>query len=146
MATKLEQRIMRSTASATKLMPRIVGRYAMIVAISKYQDHCRRDNLPNSKLNATSIRQRVELQDMGFTVPDWAVLLDHDATRDNVLQVLDRLLTEARQSTHSIVMFYFSGHGAEIGGQMYLVPFHTLTPEEEATVRELCSRLGEVAL
>ena len=60
------------------------------------------------------------------------VYIDQNATRKNITSGLRSLLDEARQG--DVVMFYFSGHGVQDGGETYFMTVNASSesPDEEA--------------
>lgn len=68
-------------------------------------------DLHGCRNDALSIRS-ILISRFGFSSPDIDMLLDTNATRDAILQGLNRLLTSSRPG--DIAVFYYAGHGTTV--------------------------------
>lgn len=102
-------------------------RHALVIGNSTYE-HTR--PLLNPRNDAALIAERLER--VGFTVTK---LIDADfSAMKNALVSFSKALTSA----DSVALFYYAGHGAQVGGQNYLLPI-------DANVTD-GSKIGDQAL
>lgn len=85
-------------------------RIALVVGNDRYAGPMA---LQNARRDATAIA--TELRAIGFQTT-----LVEDATRARLIQALDTLSTSI--ASDDVVLFYYAGHGAQVGGENYLVP------------------------
>lgn len=87
-----------------------VRRWALLIGINKYL------NLPGKDLkgcvNDVEQMKRTLIERFEFTEGQIELLRNEDATRDNMLQALDRLVE--RTEKNELVFFQFAGHGSRM--------------------------------
>lgn len=86
------------------------GRVALIIGNSDYQAVASLDNPKNDALDIS-----VALEGLGFQV-----ILGRDLTREGMEQSAADFAQAA--SDADVALFYYAGHGFQVGGQNYLVP------------------------
>ncbi|QDT14997.1 caspase family protein [Alienimonas californiensis] len=98
---------------------RTIPRYAVVVGVSDYDDQAIPD-LPVCDLDAKEVYAALTDPNVGGVPKANATLLiGKDASRNGVLKALNALRATPKNAT---VYFYFSGHGARVGDQTYLIP------------------------
>lgn len=85
------------------------GRVALVVGNAAYADRPLRNPVNDAQLMQASLKQ------LGFDVK-----LVQDANRRGMLDALRDF--EARARGAEVALFYFAGHGAQVGGTNYLLP------------------------
>ena len=102
------------------------GRVALIIGNSDYQAVASLDNPKNDALDIS-----VALEGLGFQV-----ILGRDLTREGMEQSAADFAQAA--SDADVALFYYAGHGFQVGGQNYLVPTDArITRPEDATAQTL---------
>lgn len=86
------------------------GRVALVIGNSDYASVASLDNPRNDALDIS-----VALEGLGFDV-----ILGRDLTREGMRQSTADFAAAARDA--DVALFYYAGHGFQIGGQNYLVP------------------------
>lgn len=89
------------------------GKRALLIGINRYP------NLPGHDLSgcvadALALSQLLN-ERFGFPAADISLLLDQQATRDGILQALDRL--KEQSSEDDIVVISYSGHGSQVASE-----------------------------
>jgi hypothetical protein len=90
--------------------PALAERVALVLGNSAYRDV---SALPNAARDASDMAAR--LRDIGFAVHSGI-----DLTRAETLQLLDDFA--ASLSPDDLALFYYAGHGAQIGAENYVLP------------------------
>lgn len=85
------------------------GRRALLVGIDDYPCFPKRSRLEGAVNDVRGMSVTLT-QEFGFPAQEVAVLTDGRATREGILQALDRLLRRSRRG--DVVLFHFSGHGS----------------------------------
>lgn len=107
---------------------------ALLVGISNYHDK-RWPQLAGA-VNDVKIQEMLLIHRFGFAPQEIRLLVDEEATRDNILKSLEKHLVSWAQPS-DVVVFHFSGHGSQVwdtqqifpGGRVStLVPFDALLP------------------
>lgn len=102
------------------------GRVALIIGNSDYQAVASLDNPKNDALDIS-----VALEGLGFQV-----ILGRDLTREGMEQSAADFAQAA--SDADVALFYYAGHGFQVGGQNYLVPTDArIARPEDATAQTL---------
>src|SRR5688572_3677245 len=95
------------------------GRYALLVAVSRYTDNPSIRNLEGPPNDLHLMKDMLTGPRFGFAEADIAVLQAKDAdrhpTRDNILRELDALAKRAKAGDQVVV--YLSGHGSRVPRQ-----------------------------
>jgi GH24 family phage-related lysozyme (muramidase) len=103
---------------------------ALVVGAARYE-HAQSLNSPANDANAVA----AALQSIGFKIVRGGAVID--PSRD----VLNAALKEFRdaQTAGSMALFYFSGHGVEVGGENFLVPVNAnyKSPDDKAELWSL---------
>jgi GH24 family phage-related lysozyme (muramidase) len=103
---------------------------ALVVGAARYE-HAKPLNSPANDANAVADA----LRSIGFKIVRGAAVIDPD--RDE----LNAALKEFRdaQTAGSLALFYFSGHGVEVGGENFLVPVNAnfASPDDKAELWSL---------
>jgi uncharacterized protein (TIGR02145 family) len=83
--------------------------YVVIVGVGKYNN---KNNLKYTKDDAYKVGMFYKSPE-GGSIPDenMSLLLDQDATRENVLNSMNTLFSKAQ--SNDMIIFYFSGHGSK---------------------------------
>lgn len=99
-------------------LPTTAKRYALVIGNSRYQQ--------NSLIFASDLEVAIKndadevgqaLRDLGFN----SVVVKHDLGNEEMQRAIENFAESVRDS-EGVVLFYYSGHGAEISGSTYLVP------------------------
>jgi len=114
-----------STAAESIVGPRV----ALVIGNSKYQNVNKLQNPTNdARLMA------VTLQRLGFTIVRGGAQIDLD--KDGLERVLQQFSDQLQGA--SVALFYYAGHGVEVGGENYLVPISAnLQPESDVKLQML---------
>ncbi|RCW89009.1 caspase family protein [Paracoccus lutimaris] len=86
------------------------GRVALVIGNSDYQAVGALENPRNDALDIS-----VALEGLGFDV-----ILGRDLTREGMLRTTGEFAEAARDA--DVALFYYAGHGFQVGGQNYLIP------------------------
>ena len=98
------------------------GRYALLVGIDDYPGT---DNDLRGPVEDTRIMERVLIEKFGFDPANVMTLRDADATRQNIAQGIALHLGQA--GPDGVAVFFYSGHGTQIGENIGLTG--SLDPE-----------------
>jgi hypothetical protein len=104
-------------------------RYALILANQTYE----KNPLPNIRNDALLMDKT--LKSIGFTT---TVVLD--GTRTSMLEGIRRF--KASLTPGAFVLLYYSGHGAQVDGENYLIPTDNGRLENSESVADYCIPLG----
>ena len=109
-ATTLRERVVPSNAT----------RYGVVIGIEQYRDE--RLNLRCARADAEAMYRLMIDPECGmFTEEHVTLLLDDQATRENIRQTLAAL--PRRAATNDTVWIYYAGHAASEGGNIFWVPW-----------------------
>jgi hypothetical protein len=102
--------------------------YVLAIGVSEYENNVLRLRYAadDAKQFATALSKS-----HGFLARNVTVIIDADATRSNILRALDDILKKATDDDY--VYFYFAGHSANLGEQLYLLPVNAAVDRLRAT-------------
>jgi hypothetical protein len=116
-------------ATSSELQQGNQKRYALILANQSYE----KNPLPNIRNDALLMDKT--LKSIGFTT---SVVLD--GTRISMLDGIRRF--KSSLSPGSFVLVYYSGHGAQVDGENYLIPTDNGQIEDSDAAKDQCIPLG----
>lgn len=97
--------------------PTVTPNYkALLIGIDNYDNPTW--NKSGSSVEDSKALEKVLLSEYGFSVVE--TLYNQNATRENIINELDKLVTKADESDYILV--FFGGHGIEIGENGYWIP------------------------
>ena len=100
--------------------------HALIIGINRYPELGESVNLRAAVNDAEAIQGVLEKQ-YGYHAQDITLLINKDATKESILNALEKLKDKEKVSQDDSVIFYFAGHhffhGPEESRQAFLVPF-----------------------
>lgn len=111
--------------------PLQIGKYAVIIGVSKYQDPNIR-SLKFASADAESIYQLItDPEGGGFPEDNVRLLTDEQATREAIMQTIGEWLPEQAKSDDMVLLFYAGHGGVEVdltgeesdGNSKYLIPY-----------------------
>lgn len=103
------------------------ARVALVIGVAHYSDpevHALANTLNDSQAIARALRDR------GFQVRELT-----DPTRRDIMSALNAFTAELPKAR--VALFYFSGHGVQLGGANYLVPRDLTLPHGGAVAAQL---------
>jgi hypothetical protein len=114
-------------ASAPVIMPEnmpITGqKFALVIGVSKYGGNTGYRELPSAADDARKVHQYL-IAEGGFRPEQTHLLLNEQATADNIRKELKQFLRNSANSPDDIVFIYYSGHGDLVDrSEAYIVPF-----------------------
>src|SRR6266436_6016492 len=110
---------------------------ALVVGVSHYSS----SSLPELRYASTDAKEMAAtLKSQGFRVE---TLINKDATRTNVLRSLEKLRN--RTSHGDVGLFYFSGHGLQLGDNSYISPYDATADHSLLGVDEIQNSLFSAA-
>lgn len=116
-------------AASSELQQGNQKRFALILANQNYE----KNPLPNIQNDALLMDKT--LKSIGFTT---TVVLD--GTRSSMLEGIRRF--KASLTPGSFVLFYYSGHGAQVDGENYLIPTDNGQLDDADAAKDQCIPLG----
>ncbi len=116
------------------------GKYAIVVGIDDYQDDSILD-LEYCEADAREFASTLTGQ-CGYPRENVLLLLGAQANLGNILSALKGVSKPGIYPDADTILFYFSGHGAAIAGENYLLPYDGSI--QEALVERLNIPLGQV--
>lgn len=109
------------------------GRWALVLAVSEYEDN----SIPSLANTVNDGRTMAgALNQMGFDV-----YYVENGSKDEFEQEMERLLAE--QSNSDLGMFYFAGHGLQVGGTNYALP-SDISPTTDDFLKNQAVSVGDV--
>ena len=101
-------------------VPGAEGNYAIVVGIDDYKSPDIVD-LSFAESDASSVAAAL-VECCGYTSDHVLLLLGEHASLANILQAVDRLSNSRLFPGAQTILLYFSGHGANLDGENYLIP------------------------
>ena len=89
-------------------------RIALVIGNNAYPELRESQQLTSPRADATDVAK--QLRDIGFTVLEPVL----DGTRETIIAAKARFLEQAKDA--QIALFYFSGHGFQVGEENFLIP------------------------
>lgn len=129
--------------------------YVVAVGVSDYGPKAGRIGLKFADNDASELTEKLDKTQGTSTLYSRVVpmlLENQDATKENLFQALDLVESEmSRGDNRDVAVFMFSGHGAKIDDDLYLLPYEvdvtTLATVEASAIpaEQLASKVAKVA-
>lgn len=125
------------TGAAEKAESKNGKLHVVVIGISEYADPSLRLKL--AAKDAKDFAEMIKRQEGGFyTNVEVKMLLNSDATRGSIIDALDELRSNAKES--DTAMIFLAGHGTNEGGQFYFVP----QDADQQKVRKTCVPFADI--
>ncbi len=126
---KIERQALQYAKVLSQDTPR---KRALLVGINRYVDLEYQWSRLRGAVNDTRLQQELLIHRFGFEANAIRILTDEEATRDNILQALEKHLIQWAKPG-DVVVFHFSGHGSQVAEQEEIFPARrvsTLVPSD----------------
>jgi len=125
------------TGAAEKAESKNGKLHVVVIGISEYADPSLRLKL--AAKDAKDFAEMIKRQEGGFyTKVEVKMLINSDATRGSIIDALDELRSNAKES--DTAMIFLAGHGTNEGGQFYFVP----QDADQQKVRKTCVPFADI--
>ena len=108
--------------------------YALVVGINKYSNPAL--SLNYARADAEDFEKDLKANEGSlFNKVEVFSLYDEKATRENILNALDKIASQANPA--DVFMFYYAGHGSMVGSDFYFIPVECARLYEESTLKKV---------
>jgi len=107
---------------------RVINCYLVAIGINEYRNPAL--DLNYAKADAEAFSNVIHDKSSGlFKKIEIHELVDTEATRNNILSLMDKLATTVRPE--DVLLFYYAGHGSMVGNKFYFIPTESVSLYQE---------------